>query len=181
MIIKIGILLVLILGALVFLGIKMGESIKTQEIKLFFFVLYAASIFTLFNIIISVYFFISLKNKRGPPGQKGKKGEMGDKGDKGTCVEDNCLKKSLETLILDTLESKPIKVTQEMKKVICKFSDELDIENKKNLLIKNRNTFVDELILITNETELITKLSSNTIAGITINQSINLTNVKTCT
>jgi hypothetical protein len=128
MIIKIGILVTLILGALIFLGIKMGESIKQQEIKIFFMVLYLASIFTLGNIILSVYFFVSLRDKRGPIGPKGKKGEMGDQGEHGTCIKESCLKKSLETLMIDTLENNNFKddpLNPRQKKGICKFVNEL--------------------------------------------------------
>lgn len=106
MIIKFGILIALILGALLFVGVKMGEDINVREVKMFFFILYGMSIFTVFNIVISVYFFTSLRNKRGPPGPKGKPGRLGDRGDHGNCNEDNCLKKSLETIIVDTLEKK---------------------------------------------------------------------------
>ena len=106
MIIKFGVLIALILGALLFVGVKMGEDINVREVKMFFFILYGMSIFTVFNIIISVYFFTSLRNKRGPPGPKGKPGRLGDKGDDGKCVEDNCLKKSLETIIVETLEKR---------------------------------------------------------------------------
>ncbi len=106
MIIKFGILIALILGALLFVGVKMGEDINVKEVKMFFFILYGMSIFTVFNIVISVYFFTSLRNKRGPPGPKGKPGRLGDRGDDGKCVEDNCLKKSLETIIVETLEKK---------------------------------------------------------------------------
>ena len=128
MIIKIGILVTLILGALIFLGIKMGESIKKQEIKIFFMVLYMASIFTLGNIILSVYFFVSLRDKRGPIGPKGKKGEIGDPGDHGTCNQENCLKKSLETLMIDTLENdkfKDVPLSPKQKKGICKFVNDV--------------------------------------------------------
>ena len=38
------------------------------------------TIFTIFNLVVSVYFFTALRHKRGPAGPKGKKGEMGDKG-----------------------------------------------------------------------------------------------------
>lgn len=106
MIIKFGILIALIIGALLFVGVKMGEDINVIEVKMFFFILYGMSIFTVFNIVISVYFFTSLRNKRGPPGPKGKPGRLGDRGDHGDCVEENCLKKSLETIIVETLEKR---------------------------------------------------------------------------
>ena len=70
-----GILIVLVLASFIFLGIKMSENIKQQEIKMLFFSLYAMTIFTIFNLVVSVYFSLA-RHKRGPAGPKGKKGEM---------------------------------------------------------------------------------------------------------
>ncbi len=124
MILKIAILLILVLGGLVFLGVKMSENIKKQEVKILFFVLYAGSIFTLFNIGVSLYFFYALRNKRGKPGPKGKLGPMGDTGDEGKCDDKNCATKTLETLILDELEGK-ITLEPFEKKYICQFVSNL--------------------------------------------------------
>ena len=85
MIIKLSILIILILGAFAFLGIKLSSSLK--DLKFLFLVLYGVSIFTVCNIILSIYFFVSLRNKRGSPGPKGKTGPMGDKGIDGDCDE----------------------------------------------------------------------------------------------
>ena len=104
MIIKLSILIILILGAFAFLGIKLSSSLK--DLKFLFLVLYGVSIFTVCNIILSIYFFVSLRNKRGSPGPKGKTGPMGDKGIDGACDETDCLKKSLVAIIIDTLEAK---------------------------------------------------------------------------
>ena len=132
MILKIAILLILVLGGLLFMGVKMSENIKKQEVKILFFVLYAGSIFTLFNIGVSLYFFYALRNKRGKPGPKGKLGPMGDTGDEGKCDEKNCATKTLETLILDGLEKKlpetPLKPFE--KKYICQFVSNLYDESE---------------------------------------------------
>ena len=104
MIIKLSILIILILGAFAFLGIKLSSSLK--DLKFLFLVLYGVSIFTVCNIILSIYFFVSLRNKRGSPGPKGKTGPMGDKGIDGACDETDCLKKSLVAIIIDELEAK---------------------------------------------------------------------------
>lgn len=151
MILKIAILLILVLGGLVFLGVKMSENIKKQEVKILFFVLYAGSIFTLFNIGVSLYFFYALRNKRGKPGPKGKLGPMGDTGDEGKCDEKNCATKTLETLILDGLEGK-ITLEPFEKKYICQFvsnlydesegfSDKLKTETKIDTIITTINNF----------------------------------------
>ena len=68
-----GVLIVLVLASFIFLGIKMSENIKQQEIKMLFFALYGMTIFTIFNLVISVYFFTALRHKRGPADPKVKK------------------------------------------------------------------------------------------------------------
>lgn len=161
MIIKIGILVSLILGALVFLGVKMGESIKQREIKMFFFILYAASIFTVFNIVVSVYFFINLRDKTGPPGSKGKKGETGDKGDFVACDKTNCYKKTLEQLIINKLTELNGKndLSIEQKLVVCSYVNQLSkLPNfkeamdyslyRENLSLKKNNTTSEPVKII---------------------------------
>ena len=119
----------------------MGQKFEDKKVKMFFFILYGMSIFTLFNIIISVYFFISLKDKRGPPGPKGKKGMLGDRGDHGECINNNrdCLKKSLETIIVDTLESKFLENKVEQLKafekiLICNYVKQIDETNFQDII-----------------------------------------------
>lgn len=149
MILKIAILLILVLGGLVFLGVKMSENIKKQEVKILFFVLYAGSIFTLFNIGVSLYFFYALRNKRGKPGPKGKLGPMGDTGDEGKCDDKNCATKTLETLILDGLEGK-ITLKPFEKKYICQFVSNLydESEGFSDKLKTNINKIIDNIDII---------------------------------
>ena len=95
MLIKGAILVVLIIAAFFFLGIKMSESITNPGIRGFFFALYFITIFTVFNIILSFYFIIKLQGKRGPQGKKGLQGSNGDRGEPGTCDNTTCKKKQL--------------------------------------------------------------------------------------
>ena len=104
MLIKGAILVVLIIAAFFFLGVKMSESITDPGIRGFFFALYFLTIFTVFNVILSFYFIIKLQGKRGPQGKKGLQGGNGDRGEPGTCDNTNCEKKSLELLIRNKVE-----------------------------------------------------------------------------
>ena len=128
MLLKMGVLIVLVLASFIFLGIKMSENIKQQEIKMLFFALYGMTIFTIFNLVISVYFFAALRHKRGPAGPKGKKGELGDKGTNSACDQTSCLRKSLQNIIVNHLESEiasPISLTGKQRTMICSLSEQL--------------------------------------------------------
>ena len=138
MLLKMGILIVLVLASFIFLGIKMSENIKQQEIKMLFFALYGMTIFTIFNLVISVYFFAALRHKRGPAGPKGKKGELGDKGTNSACDQTSCLRKSLQNIIVNYLETRtdpaPISLTGEQRTMICSLSIQLSEDNLVGIL-----------------------------------------------
>ena len=103
MLIKGAILVILVLAAFFFLGLKMSESITDPGVRGFFFALFFLTIFTVFNIILSFYFIIKLQGKRGPPGKKGMDGSMGDSGEDGEC-EISCRKKTIELMIRNRIE-----------------------------------------------------------------------------
>ena len=126
MLIKFGILIILLLGTIVFAGIKMADSLKQREIKMLFYSLYGMTIFTIFNIAVSIYFFIALKHKKGPAGPKGKKGALGDSGIPGICNEDSCLRKSLQEIIVNYIENErraKFNLNGQQRKMICSFTN----------------------------------------------------------
>ena len=125
MLIKLGILIVLVLATFIFLGVKISESIKQKEIKMLFFCLYGMTLFTLFNLGISIYFFVALKNKKGPVGPRGKKGPLGDSGEHGVCDNVSCHQKSIQNIIVDYLEKNGHNLSGEQRKAICSFSKKL--------------------------------------------------------
>ena len=139
MLLKMGVLIVLVLTSFIFLGIKMSENIKQQEIKMLFFALYGMTIFTIFNLVISVYFFTALRHKRGPAGPKGKKGEIGDKGTDSACDQTSCLRKSLQNIIVNHLESRtgpaPISLTGKQRTMICSLSKQLSEPDLQKLVV----------------------------------------------
>ena len=139
MLIKFGILIILLLGTIVFAGIKMADSLKQREIKMLFYSLYGMTIFTIFNIAVSIYFFIALKHKKGPAGPKGKKGALGDSGIPGICNEDSCLRKSLQEIIVNYIETKStgkFNLNGQQRKMICSFT------NNSKLKKDNIKTFI---------------------------------------
>ena len=150
MLIKFGVLIVLVLGTFIFLGVKISESIKQKEIKMLFFCLYGMTLFTIFNFVISIYFYVALKHKRGPIGPRGKKGEMGDTGEHGICDNVSCHQKSIQNIIVDYLEKKGYSLSVEERKAICSFSKKLFTPQS-----LAGNTFqMDESLLTTIKTNL---------------------------
>tara|TARA_B110001469_G_scaffold95063_2_gene91038 strand:+ start:1021 stop:1668 length:648 start_codon:yes stop_codon:yes gene_type:complete len=91
--------IILIIG-FIFLGIKMSESVKQGDIKIFFLALYTITLITFINIGISFYFYAKTVKKKGHKGLRGLQGKVGDKGDSGYC-EDSCKVNSLKLFIIE--------------------------------------------------------------------------------
>ena len=130
MLIKGAILVILVLAAFFFLGLKMSESITDPGVRGFFFALFFLTIFTVFNIILSFYFIIKLQGKRGPPGKKGMDGIMGDSGENGKC-EDSCRKKTIELMIRNKIEDELVEtggLGENDNKVLCAIFKNLGIQ-----------------------------------------------------
>ena len=85
MIVKGIILIILVFSAFIFLGLKISESVNSSSIRLFFFSLYFMTILSIFNLSLTIYFFIKLKDLKGPQGKKGLRGKPGDNGVFGSC------------------------------------------------------------------------------------------------
>lgn len=117
-----GIVLALsLVGAYIFLGMKLSESIIHGDIKIFFWSLYFVTLMTIINISMSIYFYSSLKDKKGPLGSRGNKGRMGDRGDSGTCEESDCKSKSVQIMIEEALQNhyNESDITPHERKIIC--------------------------------------------------------------
>lgn len=130
MLIKGAILVILVLAAFFFLGLKMSESITDPGVRGFFFALFFLTIFTVFNIILSFYFIIKLQGKRGPPGKKGMDGSMGDSGEDGEC-EISCRKKTIELMIRNRIEDNLVEkggLGENDNKVMCAIFKNLGIQ-----------------------------------------------------
>ena len=117
----VGIPLVLsLIGAYIFLGIKITESIPNEHIKVFFWALYLVTLFTLVNISISIYFYSTILHKRGPLGERGSNGEKGDPGTSEGCSQE-CKPKTVRLMIEKAIEQKMNEhdITPGERKYIC--------------------------------------------------------------
>tara|TARA_B100000963_G_C22534500_1_gene629119 strand:- start:501 stop:1070 length:570 start_codon:yes stop_codon:yes gene_type:complete len=106
---------ILILG-FIFLGIKISENIKDGDVKIFFVSLYFITLITVFNLGLSIFFFVKLAKKRGQVGPKGLKGKMGERGDSGICNQITCRKNTVKMILLKALKEE--------------YPENLDIENQ---------------------------------------------------
>ena len=116
-----GIILALgLIGAYIFLGMKLSESIIHNDIKIFFWALYTVTLLTIINLSMSLYFYSSLKDKKGPLGSRGTKGRMGDRGITVGCSGD-CKSKSIQIYIEETLQKhyNEDDITPQERKIIC--------------------------------------------------------------
>ena len=180
MIVKGIILIILIFGALVFLAVKMSESIVKAELKMFFFGLFFVTILTLFNIILSAYFVIKAKDKTGPRGRKGHKGIIGDPGEDGICDENSCRKNSVHQMIVNKLETSSNgtknNLTGDQMKKLCDLKDRLIISNNLEDLQKINSKTFDERIF----TRYFKEDQVDDQYGIRLNSNGELNNIGNC-
>lgn len=125
--IVIGVVMAIALfGAYVFLGFKISESIVNPDIRTFFWGLYFVTLITLFNIVLSIYFYVSVSDKTGPIGPMGRKGKQGERGDAGVCSynadDTNCKVKTVRLLIEKAVEDLAgIPMSAKGRDLICGF------------------------------------------------------------
>jgi hypothetical protein len=142
--------IILIIG-FIFLGIKMAETVKHGDIKIFFLALYTITLITFFNIGISLYFYFKTVKKKGQKGLRGIRGKVGDKGDTGYC-EENCKVNSLKLFIIenvrDYVKNNDIDLTNVEQKV-CRYFNFTD-DNKDKLQEIEKLTLDDYYKIKTN-------------------------------
>jgi len=125
--------IILIIG-FIFLGIKMSESFKHGDIKIFFLALYTITLITFINIGISFYFYAKTAKKKGQKGLRGLLGKVGDKGDSGYC-EDSCKVNSLKLFLIEKIRE--LDTTDILKgnveKIVCGYFFQLSEDNLKKI------------------------------------------------
>tara|TARA_B110001469_G_C9623297_1_gene310864 strand:+ start:232 stop:816 length:585 start_codon:yes stop_codon:yes gene_type:complete len=123
-----SIIAVSLIGAYIFLGIKLSESIVNPDVNIFFWGLYITSLMTLINVSMSIFFYTSIISKKGPLGPRGSKGKMGDRGESGSCGDD-CKSKTLQLMVEQEIkdETKDEPTPMEKKK-ICAIIKKNDIK-----------------------------------------------------
>ena len=133
--------IILIIG-FIFLGIKMSESVKHGDIKIFFLALYTITLITFINIGISFYFYAKTAKKKGQKGLRGLKGKVGDKGDSGYC-EDSCKVNSLKLFLIEKIRE--LDTTDILKgnveKIVCGyFTIKTETDKLKSLTMEDFQT-----------------------------------------
>lgn len=125
-----------LIGAYIFLGIKISESILNEHVRVFFWALYLVTLFTLINISISIYFYSTILHKRGPLGERGSKGFKGETGKDGTCISSDCKPKTVRLMIEKEIEklNNENDITPEERKYICNMVNQDDNKEAINKL-----------------------------------------------
>jgi hypothetical protein len=91
----------------VYSGLKLVENIKTEQMKIYFWLAYIIFGITLINIIAISKYWSNLSTKIGPPGPRGARGDDGDIGPDGICTKDTNLvytNKEIKNTILLTIK-----------------------------------------------------------------------------
>ena len=70
------------------IGLEISKSIEETVIAILFWFLYLITIITFINIIVVGNYYLTMRNKKGPPGSPGKQGERGQQGEAGKCNAD---------------------------------------------------------------------------------------------
>ena len=89
---------------IVIAGFKLANKLKDLEIKLFFWILYGISVFTLALLGLCIYIFVTFRKKTGALGPRGFQGIPGDEGDPGSCDQNLCRSRTLAILIEKKIE-----------------------------------------------------------------------------
>lgn len=79
-----AVLLVLFLGV-IYYGVQLSENIKHPTLIALFWIVYIATLLTVSNIVATAFFYNTLRNKKGLPGEQGRVGDKGTKGTPGKC------------------------------------------------------------------------------------------------
>lgn len=76
-----------IIGILGFfaVGFSISEEIENSTVYMLFWMLFTITFFTLINIIMTVFYYLTVKEKKGVKGPRGQVGEQGEMGETGSC------------------------------------------------------------------------------------------------
>src|SRR3989344_4035425 len=73
----------------IIVGINISEKIDSTVLYMLFWMMYFTTIITVASIGLTINYYLTMKNKSGPPGPQGPSGDIGDIGDSGKC-ESSC-------------------------------------------------------------------------------------------
>jgi hypothetical protein len=118
---------------LILYGISLSMNIVNTIELVLFWLMYILSIATFVNIIITVYYYTIMKNKKGPRGPRGERGEKGERGDSGTCsiaCRNDICEKGIKQKIVDVLNN--------LERRNGNRNSKLTINDLKNVFLKER-------------------------------------------
>ncbi len=96
-------LLIIALLVSIAVGSKLSEDIQNITIYMLFWFMYIITLLTIIAVILSVFFYNTLRKKKGPPGKRGNQGDVGYTGDAGLC-DIGCRSKICTNKIMDLIE-----------------------------------------------------------------------------
>lgn len=120
-----SVLAIVLIGAYLFLGMKISESIVNADVKIFFWALYTVTLISIVNVSLSIYFYSTVASKKGPLGPRGIQGKLGEKGKDGQCKSINnikvCKLKTVQIMVEEAIQNfkEEEDITPMERKTIC--------------------------------------------------------------
>ena len=129
MIVLFASILIVLFIAVIYYGIVLSENIKHPTLIALFWIVYLSTLLTVGNIVATGFFYNTLRNKKGLPGDQGRIGDKGDIGIAGKCGV-QCDGKACISYLSDH-------INEEYKKAIKAINANLPVNKIKNLMITN--------------------------------------------
>jgi hypothetical protein len=123
-----SILLVLFIG-IIYYGVALSENIKHPTLIALFWIVYLSTLLTVGNIVATGFFYNTLREKKGLPGDQGRIGDKGEFGTAGKCGV-KCDGKACIAYLSDNINA-------EYQKAIKAINPKLPLNKIKNLMIVN--------------------------------------------
>lgn len=94
--IVVGIILAIVIG------VNLATDINEPELYFMFWLMYIITVATLVNIGMSIYYYLTTKDKRGPRSPRGNRGDPGTSGPTGKC-DPNCRERVCSDSVLEQM------------------------------------------------------------------------------
>lgn len=132
-----SVLAIVLIGAYIFLGMKISESIVNADVRIFFWALYTVTLLSIINVSLSIYFYTTVASKKGPLGPRGLKGSMGESGESGNCLVGDCKTKTVQIMVEEAIQNfkEEEDITPMERKTICNMVNFPNHKSKINLWI----------------------------------------------
>ena len=119
------IIFIAVIGIIILIGIglEVSKGIDDFVIYILFWMLYIITIVTFINIVLVGNYYLTMRNKQGPPGLPGPSGDIGNKGDAGLCdpaCRDGICETQVLKLITDELKARGQGVSANLNNIYIK-------------------------------------------------------------